>query len=153
MKTNDKIKFLRKELGLTMLEVAKKVGVSEATVSRWESGHISNLKGDKIRLLAEVLQTSIAYLLIEDEPCRTFDSILHNSTSENTIQIIRRTGVQKSYTLSDKQTDLIEGMLEQMPRATDADNTSVRELPRFKAVAHGGDIIVNEPLETPKIPD
>ncbi len=114
MKTNDKIKFRRKELGLTMLEVAKKVDVSEATVSRWESGHISNLKGDKIRLLAEVLQTSIAYLLLEEEPLQTADSILHSFPTENTVHITWRGGAQKRYILSDEQVNLVEGLVKQM---------------------------------------
>ena len=51
-----KIKERRKQLGLTMLEVAQKIGVSEATVSRWESGNIANMKRDKIAKLAEILE-------------------------------------------------------------------------------------------------
>ena len=39
----------------------------------------------------------------------------HIPPTENTVHIIRRTGTQKKYILSDGQTDLIEGMLEQMP--------------------------------------
>lgn len=57
------IKSRRKELNLTMLEVAKKVGVSEATVSRWESGDIANMRRDKIALLANALQVSPAFIM------------------------------------------------------------------------------------------
>lgn len=35
MKASDVIKMRRKEMGLTMKEVASAVGVSEGTVSRW----------------------------------------------------------------------------------------------------------------------
>lgn len=56
METKQIIKNRRIELGLTLLDVAKYVGVSEATVSRWESGDIANMKRDKISLLAEVLR-------------------------------------------------------------------------------------------------
>ena len=42
----------RKELELTMKQVAEAVGVSEGTVSRWESGAIANMKRDKIYALA-----------------------------------------------------------------------------------------------------
>lgn len=42
MKTNDLIKMRRLELDMTMKELAQKVGVSEGTVSRWESGDIAN---------------------------------------------------------------------------------------------------------------
>lgn len=66
-----KLKNRRKELGLTMLEVANKVGVSEATVSRWESGHISNMGRDKITLLAQALSVSPSYIMecdINEQP-------------------------------------------------------------------------------------
>lgn len=57
----------RKELGLTMLEVAKAVGVSEATVSRYESGDIKNMRRDRIEKYAKVLKVSPA-LIIGLEP-------------------------------------------------------------------------------------
>lgn len=56
------LKSRRKELGLTQKEVANVVGVSEATVSRWESGEISNMTRPRIMLLAQVLQLSPAIL-------------------------------------------------------------------------------------------
>ena len=53
----------RKELGLTMLEVAKAVGVSEATVSRYESGDIKNMRRDRIEKYAKVLKVSPALII------------------------------------------------------------------------------------------
>lgn len=50
------IKNRRIELGLTLKEVATAVGVSEGTVSRWESGNITNMKRNKIAVLAKTLQ-------------------------------------------------------------------------------------------------
>ena len=41
MKTNELIKARRQELGLTIREVADRVGVGPSTVSRWESGNIA----------------------------------------------------------------------------------------------------------------
>lgn len=63
MDINKKLKDRRKELHLTMLEVAQKVGVSEATVSRWESGDIANMRRDKIALLANALQVTPAFIM------------------------------------------------------------------------------------------
>ena len=57
------IKERRQQLGLTMKEVAEAVGVSEATVSRWESGDIENMRRDKIAKLAEALKISPAILM------------------------------------------------------------------------------------------
>lgn len=58
MNTNELLKYKRKELDLTMKQVAEFVGVSEATVSRWESGNIANMGRDKIALLAQILKLS-----------------------------------------------------------------------------------------------
>ena len=63
MGTKDIIKQKRIELGLTMKELANKVGVSEATISRWESGNIATMKQTKIALLAKVLGISPAILV------------------------------------------------------------------------------------------
>lgn len=63
MNINDKIKQRRSELQLTLEEVAHIVGVTKATVQRWESGLISNMRRDKIVLLAKALQTTPAYIL------------------------------------------------------------------------------------------
>ena len=58
----------RHELGLTLKEVALAVGVSEATVQRWESGNIKNLRQDKIAKLAEALKISPSTLMGWDIP-------------------------------------------------------------------------------------
>ena len=63
MKNRDVLKNRRLELGLTMKQVADIVGVSEATVSRWESGDIENMRRDKIVLLANALKMSPAVIM------------------------------------------------------------------------------------------
>lgn len=50
------IKKRRKELGLTLEEVANACNVTKATVMRWENGSILNIKKDKIYPLANVLK-------------------------------------------------------------------------------------------------
>jgi len=67
MKANEVIKMRRKELGMTMKEVANAVGVSEGTVSRWESGDIRNMRRDKIAILARVLNVPPAVLMDWEE--------------------------------------------------------------------------------------
>ena len=54
----NKISERRKELGLTLEDVGKAVGVGRSTVQRWESGLIRNMGRDKIAALARVLQIS-----------------------------------------------------------------------------------------------
>jgi len=61
----------RRELGITLKDVAKIVGVSESTVQRWESGNIKNLRHDKIIKLAAALKTTPAYLMGWDPEGKT----------------------------------------------------------------------------------
>ena len=58
MNVKDIIREKRIELGMTMKEVADKVGVSEATISRWESGEIANMRRGAIFSLAKTLNIS-----------------------------------------------------------------------------------------------
>lgn len=49
------IKKKRKEKGYTLEQVGNYVGVSKATVSRWESNEIGNMRTDKVKSLCECL--------------------------------------------------------------------------------------------------
>lgn len=62
------LKQRRKELGLTLLQIADAVGVTEATVQRWESGNIKTVRHEKIAKLSEVLKVSPAALMGWEEP-------------------------------------------------------------------------------------
>ena len=57
------IKTRRKELGLTLEELSERVGVSVATVSRWERGDIKSFKASNIAPLAKALEVSPVELL------------------------------------------------------------------------------------------
>lgn len=52
------IKSRRLELGMTMKELSVKVGVSEGTISRWESGEIKNMRISAVSALAKALALS-----------------------------------------------------------------------------------------------
>lgn len=64
----DIIKSKRLELGMTMKELAEKVGVSEGTISRWESGEIANMRRNVIVSLAKALNITPAVLMGWSEP-------------------------------------------------------------------------------------
>lgn len=57
------IKKRRKELGLTLAELAAMVGLRDATIQRYESGEIQNIKKDTVLKLAKVLKCSPGYLM------------------------------------------------------------------------------------------
>lgn len=67
MKANEVIRMRRLDLGLTQKEVADRCGVTEATVSRWESGDIKNMRRDKIAILAHVLDVPPSVLMDWEE--------------------------------------------------------------------------------------
>ena len=56
----------RAVLNLTLEEIGNIVGVSKSTVKKWESGDISNMRRDKIALLAKALQISPVALINGD---------------------------------------------------------------------------------------
>lgn len=71
------LKSRRKELGLTLSQIADQMGVSEATVQRWESGNIKNLRHERIGPLAEILCVPPSVLMgWEDEKDTTKDTSL-----------------------------------------------------------------------------
>lgn len=67
METGRLIKSKRIAKGLTMKEVANFVGVSEASVSKWESGKIDNIRSDKLMKLAEILDIPVIDLVLDAE--------------------------------------------------------------------------------------
>ena len=77
------LKQRRIQLGLTMLEVAKLVGVSEATISRYESGNIKNMRRDRIEKYAKALQVSPSEFLNIDDFHST--KITHVSQLDNAV--------------------------------------------------------------------
>lgn len=63
MTTGDRMRLRRKELGLSAEKVAERLGVSPATVYRYEKGDIEKLPGDILPTLSKILQTTPAYLM------------------------------------------------------------------------------------------
>lgn len=73
----ERIKERRTALGFTLLQLSELLGVKEATVQRYESGEIKNIKHETIVALAEILKCSPQYLmgwsnkLCEDEDLKS----------------------------------------------------------------------------------
>lgn len=60
---SDRLRKMRKQKNLTLAEVAKYLGVQEATVQRYESGQIKTIKHDVIYKLAQLYQCDPQFLL------------------------------------------------------------------------------------------
>ena len=63
MTTGERMKQRRKELGFSAEKVAERLGVSPATIYRYERGDIEKVPGDSLGELAKILQTTPAYLM------------------------------------------------------------------------------------------
>lgn len=81
------IKKQRLQLGLTLKDIAKAVNVTEATVQRWESGNIKNVRRDKINKLARVLQCSPNLLIDYDD-----DSFINSKILQDGIDLLENYG-------------------------------------------------------------
>ncbi len=66
MELSKLVKSQRLKYGLTMKELAQKVGVSEGLVSRWESGHVGSMKTDTAVKVADALYVSPLVFLGQD---------------------------------------------------------------------------------------
>ena len=61
----NRLKSLRKEVGLSQGELAEEVGVSYRTIQNWENG-VNQIKPDKAQLLADFFGVDVPYLLAYD---------------------------------------------------------------------------------------
>ena len=74
MDVGERIKSRRKQLGLSAEQVAAAVGVSPATVYRYESNEIMNMRIDKLEPIAKALHTTPAFLMGWDDNPSTSNS-------------------------------------------------------------------------------
>lgn len=128
------IKSLAKSRKVAVGKMLSECNLSVNTLSSMQSGgYYPRLEA--IAKIADYLGCSVDYLL-----GRTDDPESH---------------IDKLSFLDERDRELVASIIEKSYERSrsDVNNVSVHELPRFKAVAHGGDILVNEPLEKPKIPD
>jgi|GEM_PF-2812356 len=67
--TGDRLKERRKFLNISADEVALELGVSRSTIFRYENGYIEKVPANVLEKLADILQTTPAYLMgWEDDP-------------------------------------------------------------------------------------
>lgn len=100
-KLNDRIKERRLEVGLTLLEVAERLHVKEATAQRYESGEIKNIKHTTVAELANILMCSPEYLMgwtdhvnrpatiSDDGNCESFLSMFKSLSEDNQKQAVK----------------------------------------------------------------
>lgn len=60
---NDRIRSMRIQKGITLAQIAEKLGVTEATAQRYESGNIKSVPYEHMCAYGEILGCSPAYLM------------------------------------------------------------------------------------------
>lgn len=88
MNIGELIRNRRTELNFTLEEVGDMVGVSKSTVKKWEDGYISNMKRDKIALLAKALQLEPVSLITGELIPISFNNNLQYNLSEHEKRLI-----------------------------------------------------------------
>lgn len=68
MTIGDKIKALRVSKNMTQEELADAVKTKKQTIHKYETGIISNIPASKIKLMADYLNTTPAYLMGWEDP-------------------------------------------------------------------------------------
>ena len=111
----------RKEKDLTMKSLAEIMGVSESTVSRWESGDIENIKRKKIEQLSKALDISGYNLLGWPEPNTDVNNLVETTVQKiNEIEEERKKSSKKRmimYSLmANPRFEDIAQKLEKMPK-------------------------------------
>lgn len=94
MDVGKRIRERRKELNMSVDELARKLNKNRTTVYRYEKGDIENLPIDILRPLAEALNTTPAYLMgWESKPVSALDTITDyyrlSVDNENNVRIER----------------------------------------------------------------
>lgn len=67
MNIGEIIKKRRKELNLSLKDIAKKLNISESSISRYENADITNIPIDNINKLAEIYKVNPSYILGLDD--------------------------------------------------------------------------------------
>lgn len=78
MSVGDKIKSLRKAMGLTQTELGDRVGVKKNAVSKWECGRVEDIPTSTIKALANLFDVPPSYLIDDEnaEPASSAPDVL-----------------------------------------------------------------------------
>jgi len=58
----ERLRELRQEKNLSLMQLSKKVGISDTTLCRWEN-NINDIKGEQLVIIATFFDVSTDYLL------------------------------------------------------------------------------------------
>ncbi len=81
MSLGEKVRALRDKKGMNQKQVAEASGITQATISRVESGLVKELKSEALRRLAEALGVTMDYLVDKAENLTPSDILSSDTTA------------------------------------------------------------------------
>ena len=130
MNIGQRIRDKRKKLGLSAEDVAEIINVSAATIYRYESEDILNMRIDKLVPIAEALKTTPSYLMGWDENKSLNSTDIRLSEITETYDDLTETGKQE--------------LLKHARRLLLAEQYEMRDFYTGKMAAKGGDSEIRE---------
>lgn len=96
MKINEYIRYLRRKKAMTASELASAVGVSRATISKWENGTIKSISIEHTQKLADVLDVEYD-ALISDNDIEPEDATQGKRSAESVRKMAVRIKERRTY--------------------------------------------------------
>jgi transcriptional regulator with XRE-family HTH domain len=112
MSLGEKVKALREKKGMNQKQVAEASSITQATISRIESGGVKELKSEALKRLAEALGVTVDYLVGKTEKLTPSDII----GSDTTVQYILSGYVKLSRERRDQLRNFVRFLNEQEER-------------------------------------
>lgn len=121
MTTGERLRARRKELGISANDIAEALGVSRATIFRYEKGDIEKLPGSILEPLSKILHTTPAYLMGWESESpekqgvfeRTTDQLSSGySASQLTTDKALSRAIDQYYTLSEREQKLVLDLID-----------------------------------------
>lgn len=98
VKVGDRIRYYREDRGLTQMELAARVGIGYATISKWETNVIKNIPFERLCTIADALDVTPNILLglepdlIDDvvtDPKQELDAIWKDLSERQQIELVK----------------------------------------------------------------
>ena len=71
MTTGERIRYRRQQLGITVRELAEKLGISHAALSKWENNQTKGVSDQHFAALAQILDCNVLWLMGLDDAIKT----------------------------------------------------------------------------------
>lgn len=118
----NRIKKRRKELGLSVEDVAFELGKNRATVYRYESNDIENMPASVLEPLAEILHTTPAYLMGWEEDPNDYENMDDFIPNKERLNFMVESGIDHKEALAR------EYAIQNMPQEEYSSNPVVEEI-------------------------